>query len=152
MSLHGLALVPATQRSDLGIGCAANACGHCAAPRADLIGTPAIGNLGFAVALEDGPSGGSAILLLSTGVSPVGQFLPFVCGPLYPDLTAGAFFGAMQPLLGARSCEGVTRLHLPIPWSAALSHQRLCVQWVVACGASSTLGMSQAIDFTLASR
>ncbi|MGE0142216.1 MAG: hypothetical protein AB7I19_10185 [Planctomycetota bacterium] len=152
VSLRGLTLVPSTQRSDLGIGCAASACSHCANPRADLLGTPAIGNLGFSVALEDGPSGGSAILLLSTGVSPGGQFFPFVCGPLYPDLGSAALFGAMQPLVGARSCDGRTHFDLPIPWSAALSAQRLCVQWIVACGNSASFGSSQAIDFTLTSR
>ena len=143
----GIDVVPGWSRLDLGQSCLGAPCPQCPVLQADLAGgDPSLGNQDFAAALNNGPAGSSAWLLLGAGRCTPGLPFPFLCGPLYP---VPAPLIVVSAALQGSGCLGAARVPLPIPVDTGLCGGTLCSQWIVSCSGGG-FGVSNGVQFTIA--
>ena len=140
---RGLAVRPRASAIKFGRACIGKGCPFCSGlAAAPFGGVPAIGNRHFGIELSGAPLPSSAILIVGAGRCTKGLGLPFLCGAIYPSLHPPTFFLGPLACQGSGQCTGKARAPLPIPADAKLCGVRLCLEWVVVCGAISGFGLS----------
>lgn len=142
--LVGLARKPEPGRL-FGRGCTGPNCPPCQ-PEMEIFGEALIGSGCFGFGLQQGPTGGTAVLMANIG----GPFLTIpigLCGPL--EIGAPNFFAPGTPIGGGpAACAGTASISLAIPQNYLLCGLQICSQWVVLCPAGG-LGLSDAASVVL---
>lgn len=147
----GLAYAPLAPASSVGSGCAPAVCRACTPHTVLTGGAPILGNPDFALGIEAAEAGSRALLVLGAGTCGTGIGLPFLCGPLHPNLQPAPYVSPPLPVLGSGSgCLGTAHLGIPLPLQPSLCGATLCAQWAIACPAAFfELGLSDALQFVL---
>ena len=129
-----------------GTSCITKGCPFCNSLDTRLYGgTPSLGNPDFGVEVVNGPIG--ALAILGIGPSTCGKGLPFLCGTVW---LPSNFFPVFPGTLSGGQCLAGLKVPLPVPVDATLCGQPICLQWLVACGSGSAVGLTPAIQFSIA--
>jgi len=146
-SYRGLAVVPGWTQLKKGTSCITKGCPFCSSLDNRLYGgAPSLGNPDFGVEVVNGPTG--ALAILGVGLSTCGKGTPFLCGNLWLPQN---FILVFPGTLSGNQCAAGLKVPLPVPTNAQLCGQRICLQWLVACGTSGfAVGLTPAIQFSIA--
>jgi hypothetical protein len=147
----GLAVRPGRATS-MGGSCSNGTCLPC--PQvSSLRNDPVLGNLQFAVGIDQAPAG--ALALLAVGALPCnapGGSFPFLCGPVL----AWPLLGTVGPQLlgGVGPCDGSTSFNIPLPIAPWLAGVVVSSQVVTAClpvvgGMPSGFGMTNCLSWEI---
>lgn len=150
---RGLALIPGQVPVHKGKSCTKKPCQSCPSMYASTYGgDPVFGNNNFGFSLNNAPSAGIGVFILSYGpLHPTG--FPFACGRLYA-LNGPIIHVGFQNLGGTGICNGSGAINFPLPTGNgaynALCGKPLSAQWVVWCQSGSLSGfggVSNAFSF-----
>ena len=148
--LIGLCLVP-SKATSLGKSCNARPCPACPAMAHVTNGDPALGNVAFALQLQDAPANAQAIMLLNVGpCTAPGVLSPPLCAPLLVPPAGWAVVGPLGTG-GVGGCTGSASIGLPIPLNASLCGWTLSSQYLVVCSSPVGVGFgtSNCLSWTI---